>query len=1013
MAFAFTKLYRHWPIFAAPGKTNRPGPSPNLGFRFELPSEDLTAVPENRALDAIRSRILLRPDARFLIAAADVVRFFHSDGPPDVRIHFQNGTWALVRDHTTLAALSLAPSFDETLTALRQESSKLAATNSVALRQPSESEAGDLGRLSRLLEDPFSSGPREVLEQVDKLWSDGKRTPQALELASQALVLLNLQSVDTLGMADRLPAKALAILAIREALTGRRALREGALLSALMGYQSDAESYARELPEGSSVRLYIEAPLAPLRESAERVNADPLTRYLFLRSFSPEAELGSWTDWVSKHCSERERGLPLFRTALDVQKFWAEPEIGGAVVQALLAEIERPDQTAEFWRALHRELSRGPISSVVALVELLGQGQSATPTGILKRFERALEARAPRGGVFLDRETWSAFYRSFFYSALWKMGQFYLDGLSSGRSARDFGAFLEAAEPGPGADFQRWYGDLTRVKLDASAAPLLIEDLQSLEWIGQPAIVRAGDDLIEFLPFSDRRKFDAVRTYARRLDSRLAGRTAFARLCWGQLYDLKRYQFYSASAQDLRGKRSGEVDAFYLGFLGDSKAVRAIVDRKDLPEATRWRAFYWLRAYREDDRFLAASAQRLFLDVPRADGVQSQCIRYLRLHGHLKEAESLLRRRLDESEGKDDLERAFYAARLSIVLRQQGRAQEAFDVISPLAKTWRAEALLASAEALEALGKHDEALDLAHQMLKRYPDFPWGRAQTAGILWRQGKYSEVPELLLGPWHAPGSTDWNEFIAPAFFEVFSRRTLPEIDAAFEPLLQSRVNPWSLTALAKPFAETGRHDVSVDLLARIGAKTGGFAPSERELQVYRSLKAWKGEANAVAWLKQNVPAQHVGEVVQWAFEQRLFELIWALDASDGKESEEVWLARASVAAVDPRAAASHRAELEAHFRGAPDDQRSSGGRFLLGLIDLASLIDKTPDPRGRGEIYYYAGLKAIGEGRYEDASDWLLGCVEVPPAESGMKALMILSRWVEKGRSLEVLQRERYY
>src|SRR5262249_1588672 len=160
-------------------------------------------------------------------------------------------------------------------------------------------------------------------------------------------------------------------------------------------------------------------------------------------------------------------------------------------------------------------------------------------------------------------------------------------------------AFLQDAEPGPGADFERWYDDLTRVKVNPTESPKLVEDLHSLEWIGQPAIVRTGDDLLRSLPFNDHRKYDGVRIYARRLDSRLESRRAFARLCWSYLYDLATYQFYTAAVQELRGDRSGDVDAFFLGFLGDSKAVREMIDRSDLSLSTRWKAFWWLRNFGE------------------------------------------------------------------------------------------------------------------------------------------------------------------------------------------------------------------------------------------------------------------------------------------------------------------------------------------------------------------------------------------------------------------------------
>ncbi|MGH9366218.1 MAG: hypothetical protein ACRD3M_00915, partial [Thermoanaerobaculia bacterium] len=288
------------------------------------------------------------------------------------------------------------------------------------------------------------------------------------------------------------------------------------------------------------------------------------------------------------------------------------------------------------------------------------------------------------------------------------------------------------------------------------------------------------------------------------------------------------------------------------------------------------------------------------------------------------------------------------------------------------------------------------------------------RMDLAEVFWRQGKYGDVPPLFKDPKYPPAPRDWADTIAPDFFDVFARSSSDEVQKAFAPIREAGFNPWFLLEFSAPFAKAGRSDVAFEMLISVNRKTPGIGLLDPNLSLYRYRKAWKGDQEALTWVREIVTPATVAAVMRAAFEQRLFELLWGFDPpAEARATAEAWFLRAAAAAIDPEGAKSHRAELESHFRSAGKEPKVEYARYLLGLSDEAALFRIAADPMHRGEVAYAFGVKAVGEGRYPDASDWFRVCLEVPPAHSADSAKTILMRWVTKGKSLEVLRRERFF
>jgi len=84
-----------------------------------------------------------------------------------------------------------------------------------------------------------------------------------------------------------------------------------------------------------------------------------------------------------------------------------------------------------------------------------------------------------------------------------------------------------------------------------------------------------------------------------------------------------------------------------------------------------------------------------------------------------------------------------------------------------------------------------------------------------------------------------------------------------------------------------------------------------------------------------------------------------------------------------------------------------------RFLTGLATEKEVLALATDPKKRCEIAYYIGLRAQGEGRYADASDWYRVSIETGLIQNGEYrwAHNTLSKWQSAGKSLARLADER--
>ncbi|HTS02148.1 MAG TPA: hypothetical protein VMN04_06465, partial [Thermoanaerobaculia bacterium] len=592
---------------------------------------EILRVPPREMRALVRNDALLKPDRRFVLAFEDVAALEGARPEGGATCVPRDRRWTVDAGGGIRAELSDIPSFFETLEALRGAAGPRVPAGGRKIA------AAESRRLRALGSDPFGDRSANAIREVERLWDAGFDRRELLDLASLALVTLDLGTIDTLEMGDAIGGRALALLALAEAAAGARFPAREALLAYALGYAGEARRFARELPQHEAMRAFLLGDDDALKAIAEGVAAPPVARYLYALRLAPRVGADDVVEWLGRH------GAPKAD----------DP----AVIAAALRARDSFDHEV-------------PLNSTLMMLgwaEAGGNEEKPGP-GLLTSFERSLAARERRSGRFLDDAVAAAQTRALFYSGLFGVGSFYLDSLSSGPAAREFIGTLTGAEPGPGADFQRWYGNLAAEKSGMIKADKLVDDLTSLASLGQGALRRTGSRVQEAVYATSPARPKAAAALERVLDSRAANDYLFSVLCRNTLmHPVAHERYYRASMERGYLERSGP-DVWFAFLARDTDALKAIAADVGENEDTRLAAVKHLGSLDALDRSATRAAVLAIISRHPGDRTAVGCVRILWENGFLDDAEAFLRRWLKTHPDEHPLTRALYASRLEHVL---------------------------------------------------------------------------------------------------------------------------------------------------------------------------------------------------------------------------------------------------------------------------------------------------------------------------------------------------------
>lgn len=831
--------------------------------------------------------------------------------------------------------------------------------------------------------------------------TDGLRAPADLHLAARAYAIIGVQMFDRVELADAVTAQGIATLILAEGLALRETNREEALLAWLTGHRAHALRVSARFPREDPLRLYLSRDDAALLAVAAGPAGTPEARYLHLLRLAEHRQREDWLRWTQLHFDNRAE-LHVLRTALEFGDFdfvrSFAPMLSHATAGAVGVWDVDPRVRAEIGRVLDLSIYGMLLQEVVGVLEHFA------PT-VIGRFETALEGHVRgRDGPFLPARTERALYRGYFYSGVHVLGEHYREALSSVGATEDYSRFIGREQQGVAGQLGAWYASLAESKAGRTDAGRLLNDLTVLDELGAEPLKATFDELLQRTAYGDQARFRGAKRMVARMDDRLTHREYLAEVAEDSLFDLplaeRLYRSVVETADD-------PVSAARFGaFIGDEQAVRAVLQRSDATPAVRLWVLGRLRALGVSEAELDRDYRAIVPMEPEQWHAVSQYVDYLAATGRPDEARAQIRRWLDVTTAPDDFPAIRARTRLARLHYDAGQIGEGLEAIRPAIRSGVSVTLEIGALLLSADGRNVEAETMALSALQRYPDGDRVFGTVLQILWQHGKFDEAATLLRERPYKMVGLAWREHVGGAFVRALGGDIGRSLEA-FAALQAGGIDPYDLRELIVPLSWAGHHELAHRTMARL--RPGGFGGIELQLRAYDSLRAWRGQDEALRWLEAQIPAKMLNPTSMIAYAEGHDELLWDLvrEPEKGQHADAVWLYRAAAFVRGGATQATHAEALAAYHARAPRSLYDTAGAYLLGKVSAEKLVAMISNDNQRAEVAYYLGLRAFADGRLEEASDWYRIATETGLMKMGETrwSYSQLQVWAKAGKSLQ--------
>ena len=327
-----------------------------------------------------------------------------------------------------------------------------------------------------------------------------------------------------------------------------------------------------------------------------------------------------------------------------------------------------------------------------------------------------------------------------------------------------------------------------------------------------------------------------------------------------------------------------------------------------------------------------------------------------------------------------DLEYSSVKTNIADNYLRMNNPQKALEILSgPNLDSYKASVIQKKAQIFEALGKLDDAEKQWEKASKRYPNLTWVMAERAGFYWRQGKNVEAARYI-----AKGRRQLNHdsrWYFDTFYEVFANKDERQIMSAVENLIMTGAGPWEISALGHVF-QYDRPQVAFQIVAKKPANT--MMPFlEKQVALYKLLKHYKNESEAMRYLKTNVTPNQYGPLTMVFFKEGLFqEIITILDNINAlcprPYTEFCWLQKLLAWAALEKNPPELESGFESHYSRSSADYYHAVGKFLMGKITEQQLLSLVKNDKQLCEFSYYIGFSQRLKEHYALASNWYFIC-----------------------------------
>jgi hypothetical protein len=925
-------------------------PPPPARFTF-FPRAAAGGVPKTleEARKNRRAYEELPPDARFLWALGDLPYLLGKGDRATISVEHSGDKWKVLAGGATIGELGDTPDFPEMQALLVSRAQTLGAAKQAGTTTTAPTEI-------LLLDDALA----KELIGVNGAWDATHLTVPIVTRAAHAAVSVAAEMHDRLGVGDSVGGRAWALLAMAEAF-GAASDQDTVLLAHAFGYDRAADALAARLPAGNALRAYLQKDDAVLELRVHKAKVTPDVKFL----------------WMQRLMSLRTPS-----DLADMAEAWHADT--SQALAAVLASDESLEMAASF----------GLVSSILEIrdVRRLSDPDAKAPEPseldgrVFRAFEEALAKIPDRGRVPFDAQQATDAARARFYTGL----------------VRDLWVPLRyrhlVAET---EERVRFYGPGTGRSTEAARwVRLIADDLHQEDAQHMQKTLAEGFPHLGFAAGFEKIWLSIGGDWATRpvvVDMvRYNGEIADARPT--HLYSLYLASDYlllddgmkaRLAERVLKLQPSLSVQSWHASWTGDEQSLEAMAADTGARPENRYEA---IRLLFEAKKLPADTAAQQM----KAVVAQTSALWQVQLYGGwLKQQErwndivELLTPLVSARDEDDSLQMAELRVGLASALRHKGRAGDAWRVIEPAVRSWKASVLEEAAYTLLAKGSKEEALKIAEDYRQRYcgdagHDEGVGAAGYAGILWRADKPVDAAAAMKQPhilWQ-----NWRDELSYQFAEAFNRTVSPEETAALDALIA--VGPGEMTPFMEGLAKVHAPDLALQVAGRIPVGS-----VDRDIAVYLVLKKLKDESSATQWFKsrQTPNAQSITQPAYLAGADELMFLASDPPASLPAAST-VWeLRAASVVRRNIHAGDAYDA-IAKHYSEAADpaDTVRPYARVALGLDPESSLAPLDTTPQAVTRHAFFKGVMDEGAGHIEAAADDYLDAIEFRTSELRARA-----------------------
>ncbi len=974
----------------------------------------VVSVPPLKMEAALAAGYRLKPDNRFLLAVDKMVQLITGNsGKAEAR--FEKGIWTIFHNGEFVGKLPEIPDLKDFLKILKHYARVLSDRDSTFIKNGTALAPGFKFKSTQALESFQPKIVAQHLREIDSLVKKGTRRSDLLVPSAKALSILSFNHLDTLEVADDVPAQALAVLAAAQVFSGELLVKEEARLAEEMGYATHAQELVRQLKVSDPLRQYILHDTPALKALAVKRTSDWETRFLYLLRLAKSKNNSVWEQWYDEGFPlEYEDTLALFKTGLILDSFsdnnYYARNVRQLIFKTLKLEIEGPATQSAVGEFFDEILSLSEIAQIFSSL----QEMSEEALEISELESDLSELEDIYTGPFLDAATYQSFFRGLFYSSLYTNGRQYLDRISSLQDAEQFlldtgtSASGDSEETRLGANFHQWFSFLIQSSRRTVQPMQVLHMSEGMPLLKGEPVHKAYEEARQFIPYGSPIKLRVLKRLFARMDTRVSHLEHVRWLALEDLMDLGMSEHLARSMYTAGRGLFPYQESWYLKFIGDSKTL--LKNLRSGKGSVKSRV--WILGFLEDiktlkDRTLIREYRKLIQEDPENWLVRQPFVKFLIRKKHYKEARKHCLDWLEKDVEVSGLEKVAAHNFVAEAFLKEKKYLKAYEEISKVVRGYQGKSLRLAGQIMDKLGEQGKAESIFRKAIQRYPGSYKQTQSLINFLWSQKRYDEVLKLIK---EFPGGLkmeNWRSDLAIGFYNTFKDRPDDEAIAAFESLLNGGIQSSYLRYIPGTLHNGEHSRLAFKLQSRLKGKK-----SQQlffEIKAYKFLKAWKGRRAAYKWLKARNPGQYGIHSANVFFERKNFPMLW--DLIPPNPEPQVWLLRAA-ASLRSRPTATQRRQLQKYFRkNDPSSTRNQMGRYLLGKISEEDLLEQANDPVKRLESAFYIAWKARAKGDWYKAARWFRIAIETGEKkhwEYGW-AGNHLFKWKDRGFALSYLKK----